>query len=311
MRDVSHRKKIIFAGVCRNCAKFINHIFSQIAMAGELFEDFHYVVVESDSKDGTVKKLAKWHSKLGKGNLILLGHLEGRYPKRTERIAFARNQYISYIQKNEALRQFDYICILDFDRVNLLFSLSRLVQVFNKIEFEWDAIFANQLFRYYDIWALRHDVWCPEDCLWQVREKPSFLSHRDAYSHFVKSRQINISLRHEPIEVKSAFGGLGLYKRELFKNVRYVGINHQGEEVCEHVTLHEMMNERGEKFFFIHPQIINSFGPRRTILERIHFWPLKLYQLSTKLFIHTARLPPDLKRRPDVQDISRRKHRSI
>jgi hypothetical protein len=62
---------------------------------------------------------------------------------------------------------------------------------------------------------------------------------------------------NEWIPVESAFGGLAIYKRHLFDNVRYSSVLANGDRVCEHVTLHQQMKVKGAKLY-INPALINS-----------------------------------------------------
>ena len=58
------------------------------------------------------------------------------------------------------------------------------------------------------------------------------------------------------IEVDSAFGGLAIYRREALLSGIYSGKNALGKPICEHVTLHEHIREKGFKIF-INPKLIN------------------------------------------------------
>jgi hypothetical protein len=117
---------------------------------------------------------------------------------------------------------------------------------------------ANQAAPYYDIYALRHPEWSPNDC-WHYESElrsqgmnPLFARQRAIYD-----RMITISPDSEWIPVDSAFGGLAIYKRSLFDNVKYFSVLPNGDHVCEHVTLHQQMKIKGAKLF-INPALINS-----------------------------------------------------
>jgi hypothetical protein len=69
-----------------------------------------------------------------------------------------------------------------------------------------------------------------------------------------------------PLEVISAFGGLGIYKvASILRNERnYVGYKNKfitgaevGWQCCEHVSFNAGFRERGEKLFVI-PELVNS-----------------------------------------------------
>ena len=117
---------------------------------------------------------------------------------------------------------------------------------------------ANQRGPYYDIWALRHKNWSPNDCWAQYK----FLNiydpdtEKNIYSS-VYSRMITLPINSAWIEVDSAFGGLAIYKKELFNIAEYVGLDEHGEEVCEHVHFHNRLKQHGAKLF-INPQLINA-----------------------------------------------------
>ena len=67
----------------------------------------------------------------------------------------------------------------------------------------------------------------------------------------VYSKMISIPEKSNPIEVESSFGGLAIYKRELFFNKRYHGLDKDGIEVCEHVEMHEKMKKMVPNFLSI------------------------------------------------------------
>ena len=122
---------------------------------------------------------------------------------------------------------------------------------------DWDACFANQSKVYYDIWALRHKTWCPNDC-WQTY---SFLLNNGvgtfaALQAAVYSRMISINRNKNPIEVDSAFGGLGIYKKSAIMSSTYIGLDDNEEEFCEHVHLHTIMRGKGLKLYIV-PSLIN------------------------------------------------------
>ena len=67
---------------------------------------------------------------------------------------------------------------------------------------------------------------------------------------------VKIEESSKPINVKSAFGGLGIYKKSLFEKSYYCGLSADGSEVCEHVSFHELLHEEGHNMY-INPKLIN------------------------------------------------------
>ena len=72
-------------------------------------------------------------------------------------------------------------------------------------------------------------------------------------------KMINIKPSAKIIEVDSAFGGLGIYKKSAIPNdAEYIGVDKNGDEVCEHVSFHSSIRNNQGKIF-INPRLI--IGP--------------------------------------------------
>ena len=132
------------------------------------------------------------------------------------------------------------------------------------------AVFANQLIRYYDLWALRHPQLCPFD-FWHEVLDHALQGKTDQAAFDAVYTQVLKRVPHdmEPIEVESAFGGLGIYKMNYVVNnkMRYIGrlcryingapMGFVELQTCEHVTFHQGISALGGKMFIM-PQLINS-----------------------------------------------------
>jgi hypothetical protein len=59
------------------------------------------------------------------------------------------------------------------------------------------------------------------------------------------------------IEVDSAFGGLGIYKRDALLAGRYIGLDDAGNEACEHIYFHTNLRKAGYRIF-INCALVNS-----------------------------------------------------
>lgn len=229
-----------------------------IRILDEAFQDFEelsYYVVESDSSDETLLELERAKGYLNKFSYVSLGALSPKIPNRVERITFCRNAYLDYFFEHRD--KFDYLIVADLDGINEGLSALALSSIWSE-GVEWDGVFANQSSLYYDIWALRHDAWCPSDC-WQnyrfLRELG--LSEERALWDSVYSKMIHVPKDYSWIPVRSAFGGLGIYKASSFPQVYYSCYDEHGVEVCEHVNLH-CSPEFSDKKLFINPALING-----------------------------------------------------
>jgi hypothetical protein len=197
------------------------------------------VLIESDSSDRTAQFLSRQPNIqfMSLGNLAQQG-----LRAREERIAKCRNAYLSHVIKNAL--NYDLMIVVDTDDVlteplsDTLFENCLNPAVFPS----WDAVFANQSYRYYDIWALR-DQTVNYDCWEKISSK--------------EMDKVNAILQHQhhipkntPMKpVISAFGGLGVYKTScLTEDCIYIGSDN-GKTMCEHVSLNTYITSKGYKLF--------------------------------------------------------------
>lgn len=246
-------RKVLVVGVVRNCAVQIKADVTRLEAALRPFRHVSWLLVESDSDDDSVAKLRELTAEFSDFRFISLGNLRAQLPRRSERISFCRNAYLKEIRTNESYRGVDFVIVSDFDGVNTLISEAAILSCWERDD--WDVCAANQQGPYYDIWALRHEAWSPNDCAAQYR----FLVRQGvgperALSVAVHSRMIPIAQDSEWIEVQSAFGGLAIYRRSALEKGEYAGLDADGNEVCEHVALHSGISGK----IFINPKLINA-----------------------------------------------------
>jgi hypothetical protein len=167
---------------------------------------------------------------------------------RTERIAVLRNLYL------ETLRQEDnpaaFTVVMDFDEVNACeIAPAALAQSFAFLEEQQEhaACFAVQEGMLYDVYALRHPVYCPDDCWERVSTRPRWMSHAQAVWNYVGMRQLSFPVQ-TLTQVDSAFGGLGVYKTQFLTNGTYVG-SISRKEICEHVAIHSQITARNGRLY--------------------------------------------------------------
>jgi hypothetical protein len=258
--NVLNNKKILIVGVIRNGEKTIVQEIINLQDAFSDFLELHWLIVESDSDDNTLHKLSDLSRSIKNFLYKSAGKLYQQMPRRTERLTFCRNIYLKEL-KSRVYDGFQYVVIADLDGVNNLLTLDGVRSCFQSDV--WDVCTANQLGNYYDIWTLRHPIWSPGDCWEQYRYLNQFATSKQQSANFlysaVYSKMIVIPLDARWIEVESAFGGLAIYKRDALLNCKskYVGLNNDGVEVSEHVSLHSGIIKNGYKIF-INPRFINT-----------------------------------------------------
>lgn len=247
--------EILIAGTARNVERFIKSDIDSLRSSFSDFKKVHFLIVESDSSDGTLTKLTQLKSENIAFDFITLGNLSNTHPKRTERIAFCRNKVIDALLSNQQYSDINYVAVADLDSVNAKLTREGVRSCWD-LEVDWGGITANQTDEYYDIWALRHDYWNADDCWIQRKELERFTSTLFAENLSILSKKIYISPATSPIKVHSAFGGLAIYKREAFVSSRYIGLREDGSEICEHVPFHHQMEGSGFQLF-INPKMLN------------------------------------------------------
>lgn len=259
---LAENKKILIVGTARNCFGYLEDNISRIFAAFQEFSNIHWLIVESDSSDDTLLLLSRLALKIPNFQYKSLGYLEATIPLRTERIAYCRNYYLNEIQTNIGYADVDLLVVCDLDK-NAQSHLTKegVMSCFERID--WDVCTSNQLGKYYDIWALRHSLWSPNDCWQQNKFLQSSLKlpKKKAMYAAIYSRMIQITPESDWIAVDSAFGGLGIYKVGVIKSAQYVGKfkNEIGEpdQVCEHVAFHDQLIQNGARIF-INPKLINT-----------------------------------------------------
>jgi hypothetical protein len=252
---------MIVCGTVRNGGTGLSETLATIERIRIQAQQLHCIIITNDNSDGTDAVLAGWCEAHPTNEVIRMDGLTDAYPHRVDRIAAARNQYLSMLRASR-FDSYPVTCVLDLDGVNASVRPDDIAGAMLSAK-SWDALFANQRRCYYDISALRHPAWSPEDAWDEVlranRRPFRAYRRRRAVVKSIFARQYHIPSTTRPIPVDSAFGGLGVYKTELLRGAWY-GSRHgdrKGSLVCEHVILHRKMRDAGARLF-IAPSLLND-----------------------------------------------------
>jgi len=128
----------------------------------------------------------------------------------------SRNLYLNFVKQNKS--KFDYMIVIDKDTLDSNIHANFKPKMFNCFTYsdKWDVVFANQTYKYYDI-----------DSLITNETKEYHAEQNEEIKDSIRKRlQYHIPSDSELIPVKSAFGGLGIYKTYVLNDTFYSDDGH-------------------------------------------------------------------------------------
>jgi glycosyltransferase involved in cell wall biosynthesis len=218
-RQILSSDKVLICGIGRNVAKASSNTIHSIQTLGRFFSDYRVIIYENNSTDKTreiYSSLAKkdprvffLSEKLSRKRLDRFMKMKVR--NRTEQIARARNLVLD-IAMDPAFHDYKYVIWADLD-FETPWKVEEIVKTITEPQEEWDAVLA---YGAYDLFALRSAKWpigfeLVGDLYWKKLDpirKEFVLDSKDGKWE----------------RVYSAFGGIGIYKRESMQGCRYSGV---------------------------------------------------------------------------------------
>uniref|UniRef100_A0A6C0DIJ9 Glycosyltransferase 2-like domain-containing protein n=1 Tax=viral metagenome TaxID=1070528 RepID=A0A6C0DIJ9_9ZZZZ len=216
-------RKVLICGIVKNCDSKIDQNINWALETSKLFNKSKIIIYENNSTDGTKEKLKYYlerpelNDKLkiisedidlnDRSQSVVWAYTEisgSDHPCRIEFISKARNKVVDEFNKSE-YDDYEYIIWIDLDSNG--WEINGIINSFIRNE-EWDVLFGNNMGQYYDYYALRNKEhpFGPEiigDNFWNNMK----------HFHFPQNESL--------IPVYSAFNGIGIYKKELFKKFKY------------------------------------------------------------------------------------------
>ena len=252
-------ESLIIGGCARDCARYLPQVLNKIKKLANN-KKVYFIFYENDSKDNTNQLLLNFLNEVSitpehTGHLITE---KLTIKRRTPRIAHCRNQILKYIMDNKLYKKFKYFINMDLDDVNVNLNVETVNRCLNESN-KWDIACINQIKKYYDLWALRtyykeNNCWNNDNCdMYKVGKWFPSIPELRKLKH--------IPCENDYVPVKSAFGGLTIYKTKLLKNSWYSGEEKNNKDIddCEHVNFHEsILNKFPKTRFYIIPYMINN-----------------------------------------------------
>jgi hypothetical protein len=250
-------KVLYVVGIAKDCGSTIQREIPRLKKVfSPMFDEIYFHVIESDSSDGTAEVLAKLQVTHPTLSFETLGNLSKFYPDRIARLRFCRNQYVNFLRKFLSHTYAEsHVLVVDLDIRNNALSRNALQKALASLQ-SWDALFANQRGLYYDIFALRHETWNNVNSAKEVLRLSPSLGKTAAKQVAIWDKMKRINPSSAPIQVQSAFGGMGLYKSWIFREFDYSEDGETDAFECEHVTLHRKVTAAGGSLW-IAPALTN------------------------------------------------------
>jgi len=265
---------ILLVGTVSNVEKKFESDFHNVYRAISCFDNIDIFLVESDSNDSTVEILENLKLNMNNFDYVSLGNVKEKYSDRVERIRFCRNRYVEYIKNKIIEKEWDYIAVADLDGMNKTIDISQIRDVLTNTN-PWDGVFANQKHGYYDLFALRHPEWMPNNCFSDLTESRKKISSTKLLKYQIFKRfkrvldydstrrsSIYKKMRVIPkesnwIKVDSAFGGFAIYKSYWFHKYDYSTSAMEQFTNSEHVDFNLKCSKDGANLFIV-PKLMNS-----------------------------------------------------
>ena len=248
-------KKVVFCIPVRNESSNIKDLFKTLDNLSKSFIDYFIVFIESDSSDDS-NSLIKEYLLNRKG--VLINKNLSNIKNRVMRLAISRNEYLSYIKKNDLLKSFDLMIVLDCGGVNNKLTAKKIKKAISQNK-NWVGIFPTQKILYYDIWTLRIKNFIDYDCfeeLFKAYKKNNKIK-KIFFKLIGKFLFINYLTKSKKINVISAYGGMGIYKLDKVINFTYDSNNGKN---CEHVEFNKKIYNKYGDCLVLDKNLTNSYG---------------------------------------------------
>jgi len=243
-------KKIIILGLVRNLENSLYDNVVSISMISKYCSNISFFLYENDSIDNTVNVLKKCKLEIKNFNYLSdtlnlrsFGHqtleskLELKSTERTLSLAKHRNVCLSYVRDNS--NKFDFVIVMDMDFEK--FSLDGILNSFGWFSENYaDALVGTSL-QFKNLFSSEqknlwnYDCWAYRGSWWEDLQK---YSNNYGYDPMLWFGFWQLPIGSKPIQVNSAFGGIGIYKTQHYINVEYEGYD------CEHVCLHKNLKNK-------------------------------------------------------------------
>lgn len=254
-------RSVIVGLLARDCKEAILRNKPRIERLCAFFEDYHIVVVENDSVDGTQQVLLDWAEE---DENVMVDSFIDHSPRlsdssyeRISHMAYLRNRLLDDIRNLSAP---DLVIMMDVDIYD--FNVEGLIEGITHAPDGWGALMANGRMmkpngQYMDV---QFDQYAYMACGEELGVMHyNIFTNRSLYK---RGWKLNTEVqRCDYVPVNSAFGGMAVYRYEVIKELRYQAVKiderHQ-KYFCEHAPFHLDIIHRGFKNYISRQMVVNN-----------------------------------------------------
>ena len=287
-------KTIVICILARNCETALRNNIPRVERLRKQFTSSDIIVFENDSIDDTKNILSDWaaisdniYIKSQNFDTITLTEKTKSNPNpgsaisRIEKMASYRNQCLNWIDHNQ--KSPDYVIVIDIDLLDI--SVEGILTSIEDAPSDWGGLFANGYtdLKIFDkcVHSLYHDLYA------YIDKMPSVKPYLTPAEMFKNSKRLTKLIKlNNYLPVVSAFGGVGVYKYEAIKGLRYTVEANECilmEAVCEHVPFNMNVVTRGYRNYICN-KMKTYYGKSNRIMILRDLLPLFLFKVIGFLF---------------------------
>tara|TARA_B100000902_G_C27321949_1_gene925316 strand:- start:4340 stop:5287 length:948 start_codon:yes stop_codon:yes gene_type:complete len=277
---------VMFCGIVRNSSQNLERNIQRIKNSMSFFNNTVAFIYENNSTDGTKEILKEYEGNdlrvlsedIDDANYTMQEEPDEVY-RRCSKIAAARNKYMEFVEDNH--KNFPVTVILDLDLIGGWSYEGLYTNVFNLLNNKlydnigavtsygvissamqnWEKLRLEDSdphdYKMYDSFAFREFDWYKRE----VQEEKEFGLTRERQALYN-----DISRPSGNTKVLSNFGGLGIYKSDVIKDLRYRSQKYEDANAdSEHVPFHRSMYNKKGKAVSINNRNIVSYSPHRYV----------------------------------------------
>ena len=297
---IPSESSVAFGILARNCAKNLQSNISKIETLGNYFADYHIVVYENDSTDGTDELVKSWGTNnphvlaiSEKSEPATLPPLECPYPEkgilRIEKMARLRNRIMDEIEQRY---QPDVFCFVDIDIQD--FSPTEVIEAIKNAPADWGGLFGNGIVFWDD--DKGHSVFSPMqyDSFAYVAEGDDYMQRGNYVVtpefHPQVAYQMTLALhKSDYLPCESAFNGIGIYRYDAIRGERYTTLQNEALKaincsLCEHIGFNRLVRDKGYQLYIARKmRVIYHHEPLTNIVGDIVYDYRGIFSLNDDL----------------------------